>query len=127
MVSRILDLLFIRPTGPGHQRRHRSGWLTAAMDTSLGPVLTAVHRNPGHEWSVNKLGRFVTRHGPIRRCRLSTNELQRRRWRRGEDYSAAAPPARDPTQRSHGDEASENRVDQKDCLHVLFRPASDRG
>jgi len=32
-----------------------SGWLTAAMDTSLAPVLTAVHNNPEYPWSVTEL------------------------------------------------------------------------
>lgn len=56
MISRILDLLFI------HALREWSGsadaapgWLTAAMDPQLAPVLTAVHNDPSHPWSVTEL------------------------------------------------------------------------
>jgi AraC-like DNA-binding protein len=56
MISRVLDLLFI------HALREWSasgdaapGWLTAAMDPALGPVLTAVHADPGRAWSVTEL------------------------------------------------------------------------
>jgi len=61
MVSRVLDLLFIRalriwaasgsPSGPG--------WLTAAMDPALGPVLTAIHQAPERDWSVDELARLA--------------------------------------------------------------------
>lgn len=50
MVSRILDLLFIHALRVWAARGDTApGWLTAAMDPALGPVLTAIHRNPAHD------------------------------------------------------------------------------
>jgi AraC-like DNA-binding protein len=56
MISRILDLLFIQvlrawAAGPGAC----AGWLTGAMDAVIGGALTAVHANPGHPWTVQRL------------------------------------------------------------------------
>jgi AraC-like DNA-binding protein len=62
MVARLLDLLFIRalrlwaasstPTHPG--------WLTAAMDPVIGPVLSAIHRDPARDWSVPHLAALAS-------------------------------------------------------------------
>lgn len=57
MVSKLLELLFILAlrawsvldTAP------QPGWLPAALDRALGPVLTAIHRHPEREWSVEDL------------------------------------------------------------------------
>ncbi|MGW0325343.1 cupin domain-containing protein [Nocardia sp. NPDC003183] len=56
MISRILDLLFI------HALRAWSaddttapGWLTAALDPALGPVLTRIHNNPDRAWPIAEL------------------------------------------------------------------------
>lgn len=56
MISRILDLLFI------HALRAWSaddatapGWLTAALDPALGPVLTTIHNNPDRAWPITEL------------------------------------------------------------------------
>ncbi|WP_426978573.1 AraC family transcriptional regulator [Pseudarthrobacter sp. O4] len=58
MVSRILDLLFIHALRAWAADGVASpGWLTAAMDSSLGPVLSAIHRTPGHLWTVDELAR----------------------------------------------------------------------
>ena len=57
MVSRLLDLLFIlalRAWSALDATPH-PGWLTAALDRALGPALTAIHRNPGHPWTVEEL------------------------------------------------------------------------
>ena len=56
MISRILDLLFIQvlrawAAGPDAC----AGWLTGAMDPVIGGAITAVHANPGHPWTVQKL------------------------------------------------------------------------
>ncbi|MFI5712077.1 cupin domain-containing protein [Kribbella sp. NPDC051620] len=62
MVSRALDLLFIwtlRSWAASGEVRH-AGWLTAAMDPVLAPVLTAVHRDPGRDWSVDELARLAS-------------------------------------------------------------------
>lgn len=57
MISRILDLLFIHALREWSTSGEQSspGWLTAAMDPALGPVLTAVHRDPGRRWTVTEL------------------------------------------------------------------------
>lgn len=60
MIARILDLLFIHvlrswfDSGQAEQ-----GWLTAVMDPLLGPVLAAVNRDPGRDWSVASLARLA--------------------------------------------------------------------
>lgn len=56
MISRILDLLFIHALREWSRSADTSpGWLTAAMDPQLGPVLIAVHNDPAHPWSVTEL------------------------------------------------------------------------
>ncbi|WP_066901312.1 cupin domain-containing protein [Mycolicibacterium houstonense] len=56
MISRILDLLFIHALREWSRSAETTpGWLTAAMDPQLGPVLTAVHDDPAHPWSVAEL------------------------------------------------------------------------
>jgi AraC-like DNA-binding protein/quercetin dioxygenase-like cupin family protein len=57
MVARLLDLLFIRAlrVWAASDRHARPGWLTAAMDPAIGPVLSAVHRDPARDWSVDEL------------------------------------------------------------------------
>ncbi|MGH3722877.1 MAG: cupin domain-containing protein [Mycobacterium sp.] len=60
MLSRILDLLFIhalREWSTSHQTE--PGWLTAAMDPRLAPVLTAIHNNLEHPWSVDELAQHA--------------------------------------------------------------------
>jgi AraC-like DNA-binding protein len=62
MVSRALDLLFIwtlRSWAASGEVRN-AGWLTAAMDPVLAPVLTAIHRDPGRDWPVDELARFAS-------------------------------------------------------------------
>ena len=58
MVARILDLIFIQilrtwaagaDAGPN--------WLAGAFDPQTGPALSAIHRDPGHEWTVEELAR----------------------------------------------------------------------
>ncbi len=60
MISRILDLLFIhalREWSSSH--RTEPGWLTAAMDPRLAPVLTAIHNNLEHPWSIAELAQHA--------------------------------------------------------------------
>jgi len=76
MVARILDLLFIQilrawAAGTGAE----PNWLAGALDPQIGPALSAVHREPGRDWTVEELAqacclsrsafaaRFVTRVG----------------------------------------------------------------
>jgi len=56
MISRILDLLFIQvlrawATGPDAA----PGWLTGAMDPVVGDAITAIHTDPGHPWTIERL------------------------------------------------------------------------
>ena len=58
MVARILDLLFIQilrawAAGPDAE----PNWLAGALDPQIGPALSAIHRDPGHDWTVEHLAR----------------------------------------------------------------------
>jgi AraC-like DNA-binding protein len=61
MVARILDLIFIQilrawAAGAGGE----PNWLAGAYDPQIGPALSAIHRDPGHEWTVEELARACT-------------------------------------------------------------------
>jgi AraC-like DNA-binding protein len=58
MVARILDLVFIQilrawAAGPDAE----PNWLAGALDPQTGPALSAIHRDPGHDWTVDDLAR----------------------------------------------------------------------
>jgi AraC-like DNA-binding protein len=58
MVARILDLVFIqilRAWAAGSDAE--PNWLAGALDPQLGPALSAIHRDPGHDWTVDALAR----------------------------------------------------------------------
>ena len=58
MVARILDLLFIqilRAWAAGTDAE--PNWLAGALDPQIGLALSAIHRNPGHNWTVKELAR----------------------------------------------------------------------
>ncbi len=58
MVSRLLDLVFIpalRAWSAADDTEGDPGWLTAALDRSLGPAMRAIHRHPEQAWSVEEL------------------------------------------------------------------------
>jgi AraC-like DNA-binding protein len=58
MVSRILDLIFIqimRTWAAGADAE--PNWLAGAFDPQIGLALSAIHRDPGREWSVEELAR----------------------------------------------------------------------
>ena len=61
MVSRLLDLLFIHAlrAWAASGRQANAGWLTAAMDATVSPVLTAIHQAPERDWSVDELARIA--------------------------------------------------------------------
>ena len=60
MAARILDLLFIHALRQwAAEADSGPGWLTAAMDPRLGPVLTAVHAQPEHPWTIDELARIA--------------------------------------------------------------------
>ncbi|HEV3362170.1 MAG TPA: AraC family transcriptional regulator [Pseudonocardiaceae bacterium] len=62
MISRILDLLFIHAlrAWAREDTRRTPGWLTGAADPLLGRAIAALHRDPGHAWSVPELARLST-------------------------------------------------------------------
>ena len=61
MVARLIELLFIRAlrAWAASGDRAEPGWLTAAMDPVLGPVLTAIHRAPERDWAVEELAKLA--------------------------------------------------------------------
>ncbi|MVU76505.1 helix-turn-helix domain-containing protein [Nocardia sp. ET3-3] len=58
MISRILDLMFIQIMRTWAARENAEpNWLAGAFDPELSPSLTAIHRNPAHDWTVEELAR----------------------------------------------------------------------
>ncbi|WP_345367227.1 AraC family transcriptional regulator [Actinoallomurus liliacearum] len=58
MVARILDLIFIqilRAWAAGTDAE--PNWLPGAFDPQIGLALSAIHRGPGHDWTVEELAR----------------------------------------------------------------------
>ena len=58
MIARILDLLFIqilRAWAAGADAE--PNWLAGALDPQIGLALSAVHRDPGHDWKVDELAK----------------------------------------------------------------------
>ena len=58
MVARILDLIFIqilRAWAAGTDAE--PNWLAGALDPQIGQALSAIHRDPGHDWTVEELAR----------------------------------------------------------------------
>jgi AraC-like DNA-binding protein len=58
MVARILDLIFIqilRAWAAGTDAE--PNWLAGALDPQIGLALSAIHRDPGHDWTVGELAR----------------------------------------------------------------------
>jgi AraC-like DNA-binding protein len=58
MVARILDLVLIqilRAWAAGTDAE--PNWLAGALDPQIGPALSAIHRDPGHDWTVEELAR----------------------------------------------------------------------
>jgi AraC-like DNA-binding protein len=56
MISRILDLIFIqilRAWAAGKDAE--PNWLAGAFDPQIGLSLSAIHRDPGHDWTVEEL------------------------------------------------------------------------
>src|ERR1700683_1294257 len=69
-VSRILDLLFIqilRAWAAGTDAE--PNWLAVALASQIGLALSAIHRDPGHYWTVEELARA---------CRLSRSAFAAR-------------------------------------------------
>jgi AraC-like DNA-binding protein len=61
MVARILDLIFIqilRAWAAGTDAE--PNWLAGAFDPQIGLALSAIHQDPGHEWTVEELARVCS-------------------------------------------------------------------
>jgi hypothetical protein len=87
MIARILDLLFIqilRAWAAGTDAE--PNWLAGALDPQIGLALSAIHRDPGHDWTVEELARA---------CSLSRSAFAARFvarvWTPPPTCSAAAP------------------------------------
>ena len=58
MVARILDLLFIQILRAWAARMDTEpNWLVGALDPQIGRALSAIHGDPGHDWTVEELAR----------------------------------------------------------------------
>jgi AraC-like DNA-binding protein len=58
MVARILDVIFIQILRLwAASADAEPNWMAGAMDPHTGPALSAMHRDPGHGWTVDKLAR----------------------------------------------------------------------
>jgi AraC-like DNA-binding protein len=58
MIARILDLLFIQILRAwAADTDTEPNWLAGALDPQIGPALSAVHRDPSHNWTVEELAR----------------------------------------------------------------------
>lgn len=58
MIARILDLIFIQILRAwAASADAEPNWLAGALDPLTGPALSAIHRDPGHDWSVEELAR----------------------------------------------------------------------
>ncbi len=58
MIARILDLILIqilRTWAAGTDAE--PNWLAGALDPRIGPALSAIHRDHGHDWTVEELAR----------------------------------------------------------------------
>jgi AraC-like DNA-binding protein len=61
MIARILDLVFIQimrtwAAGPDAE----PNWLAGAFDPQIGPALSAIHRDPCHDWTVEELAKVCS-------------------------------------------------------------------
>ncbi len=58
MVARILDLIFIQILRTWAARMDAEpNWLAGALDPQIGLALSAIHRDPSHDWTVEELAR----------------------------------------------------------------------
>jgi AraC-like DNA-binding protein len=58
MISRILDLIFIQILRTWAAREDAEpNWLAGAFDPQIGLSLSAIHRDPGRDWTVEELAR----------------------------------------------------------------------
>ncbi len=56
MIARILDLLFIQILRAwAASRDGPPSWLAGALDPQIGPAVSSIHADPGHDWTVDQL------------------------------------------------------------------------
>src|SRR3954451_21531064 len=61
MIARILDLIFIQILRAwAASTDAEPNWLAGAPDPQIGPALSAIHRDPGHDWTVEELARVCS-------------------------------------------------------------------
>ncbi len=62
MATRLADVLVIQTVRAwlSDEPDAAGGWLAALRDPRLGPALAAVHRDPGHEWTLAGLAGLAT-------------------------------------------------------------------
>jgi AraC-like DNA-binding protein len=61
MIARILDLIFIQILRAwAASTDAEPNWLAGALDPQVGPALSAIHRDPGHDWTVEELARVCS-------------------------------------------------------------------
>src|SRR4051812_14087532 len=61
MIARILDLIFIQILRAwAASTDAEPNWLAGALDPQIGPALSAIHRDPGHDWTVEELARVCS-------------------------------------------------------------------
>jgi transcriptional regulator GlxA family with amidase domain len=62
MVTRLTDLIFVQAVRAwlADQPKDEGGWLGALRDRQIGQALGLMHRDPGHDWSVDSLANAVS-------------------------------------------------------------------
>ena len=59
MVSRLLDLMLIQILRRwAHEAETAPGWLASAQDERISRAITAMHRDPAHDWTIEALARL---------------------------------------------------------------------
>jgi len=59
IISRITEVLFLLLLRAYGEREELGGWLGAARNPQIGAALSAIHRQPERDWTVDGLARFV--------------------------------------------------------------------
>jgi len=62
VATRLADVLVVETVRAwiADQADDATGWLAALRDTQLGPAIAAVHRSPGHPWTLSSLASRAT-------------------------------------------------------------------
>lgn len=62
VTTRLADILVVQAirTWLAHEPAARTGWLGALHDERIGSALVAIHRNPGDDWTLERLARAAS-------------------------------------------------------------------